>query len=163
MATEIRDRSPWFRSGTTIRLADGELWTFPDPAGDPWNWEPTDQEAYLNLLRVVREAEDAADRSRAELALAIFLLGCNYRLEPRDYQRLLTFPPRSSELQAAQAAFRELARRHLQANAPLPEDKAEFPIPPEPHLGPKRWSAWAWLLRPPRWLLLSSRKSQAVS
>jgi hypothetical protein len=48
---------------------------------------------YRSLLRAVREAGDEAERCLAELALAIFLLGCNYELSPVDYQRLLVLPP----------------------------------------------------------------------
>jgi hypothetical protein len=73
----------------------------------------TDQGDYVGLIRAVLEAESHAEARLAELALAMFLLGQNYRLTPQDYQELFTFTPDSAELANSQSAFHDLALDHI--------------------------------------------------
>jgi hypothetical protein len=89
---------------------------------------------YLGLIRAVLEADDHAEQRLAELVLAMFLLGQNYRLTPEEYQELFTFEPESSELADSQAAFHDLAQDHIRflvsiGVIPLPTQ------PSEPGLG----------------------------
>lgn len=74
------------------------------------------------MLAAVFEAEDAAERLRAELALAIGLLRTNYDLAPADYARLLSFPPDDPAGAAFRQAIHELALEHAGAwrAAPAP-------------------------------------------
>jgi hypothetical protein len=122
----VRRRSRFYR-GREIELADDQPWILPS-SGVEWEADFTRLGPdYRSLLRAVREAGDEAERRLAELALAIFLLGCNYELSPVDYQRLLVFPPGASELVEVQQEFHRLAQDHqdrllwatLQGNAVL--------------------------------------------
>jgi hypothetical protein len=89
LAEERARRQPSFRPGRTIELADGQRWTFPaPPKGSEWNSAPFGP-ACAGILRAIVEAEDNAEARRAELALAIYLLGHNYRLSPADFERVL--------------------------------------------------------------------------
>jgi len=112
MDEAVRRRSPFYR-GREIKLADGKPLILPSPAveseADFTRLGPN----YRPLLRAVREAGDEAEKRLAELALAIFLLGCNYELSPMDYKRLLVFPPSESELVEVQQEFHRLALDHL--------------------------------------------------
>jgi len=125
MLAETNLRLPQFRPGPSIRLADGQFWTFPAATvSEPSPQRPQDEPErdadepgldadYIALLEAIQEAEDRSDQLRAELALAIHLLSQNYDLDPDDYQTLLGFEPGSPELKAAQEAFHELALDHL--------------------------------------------------
>lgn len=120
MRDEMALRRPEFRPGISIRLADGQFWTFPAPssperageggASGPGHSQPDSE--YDDLIGGVLEAEDEVERLRAELALAIHLLGKNYDLEPADYGRVLEFPPGSPALTALQCDFHALAVAH---------------------------------------------------
>jgi hypothetical protein len=96
-----------FAPGATVVLADGQGWSLPlrDAARD-------DPE-YDALLDAVAEAEDTAERLRAELALTIFLLDRNYALNPDEIRALLTFRPGDPRLSEAQAAVHALALESL--------------------------------------------------
>jgi hypothetical protein len=94
-------------------LADGQHWTFPLPSRE-WlltSWPGADE--FSGLMRSMIEAEDFAERSLAELAFAIFLLGQNYRLSAVDYQELLDFGPESATSIDWRTALHELAEEHL--------------------------------------------------
>lgn len=123
MTTEELLRRPDYRRGVMIRLADGQLWSFPTPmpkmmAAPDGHLEheksnPVESDL-LDLLLAIREAEDRAEALRAELALAIHLLQCNYDLGADDYRRLLDFEPGNPELTRVQQAFHEVARLHFE-------------------------------------------------
>jgi hypothetical protein len=124
MPDETRRRRADFRRGPSIRLADGQPWTFPDPAEVAAGRGAGVEPEFEALVRAVFEAEDRPDRLRCELALAINLLGRNYELTPVEYRRLLGFPPGSSELARAQAEFHALALDHAEYLWPVPEPTA---------------------------------------
>ena len=89
---EAVTRRSLFYQGRKIKLADGQSWIFPSASVESGADFTLLGPDYRLLLRAVREAEDEAETRLSELALAIFLLGCNYELSPIDYQRLLGFP-----------------------------------------------------------------------
>jgi hypothetical protein len=103
---ESARRRPGFVPTVAIELADRQTWWFPGP--DP---RPDDPD-YQALVRSVLEAEDAPERSLAELALAILLLGCNYALSAAAFQELLIFAPGDPALLRVRAAFSVLAAAH---------------------------------------------------
>jgi hypothetical protein len=110
---ELTSRRPDFHPGKGICLADLRTWTFPAPV-EQWIASPdADQGDYVGLIRSVLEAESHAEARLAELALAMFLLGQNYRLTPLDYQELFTFRSDSAELASSQTAFHDLALDHI--------------------------------------------------
>jgi hypothetical protein len=110
---ELMSRRSDSHPGTGICLADLRIWTFPAPV-EQWISSPdTDQEDYVGLIRAVLEAESHAEARLSELALAMFLLGQNYRLTPSDYQELFTFRSDSTELANSQSAFHDLALDHI--------------------------------------------------
>jgi hypothetical protein len=100
--------------GTSVRLADGQLWIFPDP---PEKHE-TDLEGfgpeYLEILTAIAEAEDLPERRRGELILAIHLLSQNYDLRPYQLRRLLDCPSSGEESLRLQQTFADLASEHHQ-------------------------------------------------
>lgn len=110
---EILLRQRAFQPGMEIRLADRQAWSFPTSEGiSRLLWGARDRE-YRDLLRVHHEAEDRAERTLAELSLAIFLISLNYQLDATQLEMLFGFPPRSPGLAEAQVAFHALAREHL--------------------------------------------------
>jgi len=110
---ELVSRRSDFHPGRGICLADLQTWTFPAPV-DRWIASgDSAQEDYVGLIRAVLEAESHAEARLAELALAMFLLGQNYRLTPQDYQELFTFTSDSTELADSQSAFHDLALDHI--------------------------------------------------
>jgi hypothetical protein len=111
---ELLSRRREFRAGRQIQLADGQWWTFPAP-GDGAGIDVEERGDYQGLIRAVLEAEDGSERLLAELALAIHLIGVNYKLSPENLAFLLTFPRGSKELAESQHAFSELAREHIQS------------------------------------------------
>ena len=113
MVDELMSRRSDFHAGRGICLADHRTWTFPAP-GEQWIASVDTAEGdYVGLIRAVLEAETHAEAQLAELALAMFLLGQNYRLAPVDYQELFTFTSDSAELAHSQSAFHDLALDHI--------------------------------------------------
>jgi hypothetical protein len=115
-----------FREGSGLRMADGQAWTFPDPPPDPVGSGEgaygalADPEAgfgadYAATIAMLLEAEDDAERLRAELALAILLLVRNYDLRPGDFAGVIGFPPGSRALGRFQEQFRVIAGEHVAA------------------------------------------------
>jgi hypothetical protein len=115
MTEEAHYRRQNFQPGTEIRLADGQVWTFPSAVGVSGGASDAAHREYLGLIRVHREAEDRAEQTLAELAIAIFLIGLNYQLDAPDLQRLFSFPAASPTLTESQEAFRALAYEHLRS------------------------------------------------
>jgi hypothetical protein len=106
---EVVLRRPGFSPGTTARLADGQDWILPGTAcpgccGDE----------YEALLEAIREAGGAAERLRAELALAIYLLECNYHLTPAGYDAILVGSADVASLRQMQESFRGVAAAHVE-------------------------------------------------
>jgi hypothetical protein len=106
---EVALRRPGFFPGTTVRLTDGQNWTLPGPAcprccGDE----------YEALLEAIREAGDDAERLLAELALAIYLMECNYHLTPASYEALLDGPSKGPLLRQMQHGFHGVAATHVE-------------------------------------------------
>jgi hypothetical protein len=99
--------------GRRIKLADGQSWVLPSPSVELEADLTLLGPDYWSLLRAVRKAEGEAERRLCELALAIFLLGCNYELSPIGYQRMLCFPPGAPELIQVQKELHRLAQDHL--------------------------------------------------
>ena len=110
---EAVTRRSLFYQGRKIKLADGQSWIFPSASVESGADFTLLGPDYRLLLRAVREAEDEAETRLSELALAIFLLGCNHELSPIDYQRLLGFPSGAPELVEVQQEFHRLAQDHL--------------------------------------------------
>ena len=122
MPNEASLRRRDFRPGRTIRLADGQEWMFPDPRCSPSGALDFEAAADAATVAAVFEAFEPADRRRAELALAIRLLGHNYHLDPGGYRALLTFDRDDPALAATQNAFHELALEYAQRLWPADED-----------------------------------------
>lgn len=150
---EILLRQPAFQPGMEIRLADQQLWCFPTGEGMPRLLSNALDREYHSLLRVHREAEDRAERTLAELSLAIFLIGLNYRLDATELETLFSFAPGSPGLAEAQSAFRDLARDHLRRFQLAAPEFAE-----EPEGNGSRPGLWARALS---WLrqILTARRS----
>ncbi len=108
MVDERSVRRPGFIEGTRIRLADGQSWSFPASQPD------RDDPEYDQVLRAVFEAEDDAERLRAELALTILLLARNYHLGPADYQELLGYPPGDPALARLQREVHQMVLDHAE-------------------------------------------------
>jgi hypothetical protein len=139
---ELLSRRPEFRPGSQIRLADGQLWTFPAP-GDGERLGLENESEYRGLIRVILESEDTSDWRMAELALAIHLLQSNYRLDPPELSHLLTFPSGSSELMQSQRDFEALAVAHIRFV--LEAQGATFPAQEPVRTLPRHLPALAWL------------------
>ena len=112
MLNEEALRRTGFRQGTTILLADGQAWTFPSPPEPDVDGEKGFDPGYSEVVAAIMESEDRSDLLRAELALAICLLGQNYELGPHEYQCLLRCPSDSPVLARMQQAFHQLALDH---------------------------------------------------
>ena len=110
---EAVTRRSHFYEGRKIKLADGQSWVLPSPSVELEADLTFLGPHYRSLLRAVREAEGEAERRLCELALAIFLLGCNYELSPIGYQRILCFPPDAPQLIEVQKELHRLAQDHL--------------------------------------------------
>ena len=102
MVDEQARRRATFQEGTRIRLADGQFWSFPG------RWSDHADPEYDATFVAIFEAEDVAERLRAELALTILLLSRNYDLTPEQFQELLGFPPDSPSLLEMQRAVHEM-------------------------------------------------------
>ena len=114
MVDERTLRRAAFVEGTNVVLADGQSWSLPGRRLDH------DDPEYVAMLRMVREAEDATERLRAELALTIFLLSRNYEISPELYQTLLDFEPGDPALTVLQRDVHALALAQV---ALLPSDE----------------------------------------
>ena len=122
MRDEKSLRRPDFLPGCAVRMADGQVWSLPK-APDPYagtadagtspfaDGGVLDRE-YQATIAAVLDAEDEAERLRAELALAILLLTRNYKLRPADYQELLCDRPGSPVIASLQEAFHAVALEH---------------------------------------------------
>ncbi|MBV8229777.1 MAG: hypothetical protein JO329_07325 [Planctomycetaceae bacterium] len=102
MVDEQARRRVTFNEGTRIRLADGQFWSLPG------RWSDHADPEYDATFVAIFEAEDVAERLRAELALTILLLSRNYDLTPEQFQELLGFPPDSPSLLEMQRAVHEM-------------------------------------------------------
>jgi hypothetical protein len=113
---EFSSRQSSFRQGKPIQLADGQTWILPAP---PKGAERTAAESfgtdYEGIIQAILEAEDKSEQCRAELALAILLLGRNYRLSPADYEQLLCSTAQSPDSRDWQLVFHHFAQDHLDA------------------------------------------------
>jgi hypothetical protein len=127
MVDEQALRRPDFVEGRRILLGNGQRWSFPDHP--PLH----DDAEHIASLRAIGEAEDRADRLRAELALTILLLSRNYDLSPSDYQAILSFPPSDPSLAALQDAIHELAVEQLRALPQLLAANSDPPAPQKSH------------------------------
>ncbi len=162
MVAEVLSRCPAFLAGREIRLADNQSWTFPAPLEDV-EFIVEDEAEYVGLIQAICEAEDRSDRLMAELALAMFLFGLNYQVDPADLEFLFTFPPGSRELTDSQRAFQLLAQDHLrhrygQGNLPSPTPVVSEPWRPSG----VRTLAWLRGFWPRRGWFVSSRRGQAM-
>ena len=156
---ELLSRRREYRAGRQIRLADGQYWTFPAP-GDREGIAVEDRDEYQGFIRAVLEAEDGSERLLAELALAIHLIGVNYKLSSENLAFLLTFPRGSKELAESQRAFAELAREHIQSEMNTRGRTLATPAPIQPrarHIRPLAWLRSVW-----RRHSSSSRNAQTV-
>jgi hypothetical protein len=107
MLDERTRRRPDFLPGSSLRLADDQLWTFPAPAARA-RFGPD----YPAAVAAVVEAKDRSRRSRAERTLAILLLCHNYDLSPTVLSGLLSYAPGDPALVQLQEAFGRLAWEH---------------------------------------------------
>lgn len=127
MLAESSMRRRDFLPGSSIRLADGQEWTFPAPPGHvaPAATAPGGNVRfgpdYNATVAAVCEAEDHFERLRAELALAICLLDRNYDLTPDALWALLGYPPGDPALAAMQGAFHRVAQMHVCQSRPWAE------------------------------------------
>jgi hypothetical protein len=133
MADEKALRRPTFVEGRRVVLADGQSWSLPTHRADRADPE------YDAILRMVREAEDASDRLRSELALTIFLLSRNYQLTPDVLQEILGFSPDDPALVVMQQTVHALA---VESMRDLPEE-ASSPIPERPAQACFHWNLLA--------------------
>jgi hypothetical protein len=157
MVDELSSRRSLFRSGTQIRLADGQRWTFPSPIREWSDKAHSDREAYHGLMRSIIEAEDNSERALGELSFAIFLLGQNYRLSPVDYQQLLDFGAESKESIAWQIAIRQLSEEHFHFCSALPDLPQQSKFASLPDGVVSRVFAWLRTFMPLRWRSFDSR------
>src|SRR4051794_36061040 len=107
MLNERAVRRDDFLPGVPVLLANAQSWFFPLPAGG--GTTATSDDDYRPLVGAVAESEDEAERLRAELALAIYLLARNYHLSPRDFRELLECRPDDPRIRAMKHSFRGLA------------------------------------------------------
>ncbi len=115
MDDELLSRRSRFREGTQIRLADGQLWTFPSPPKASAREVSPFGTEYTGLIQALHEAGDRPEEVLTELALAIYLLGHNYSLSPEDYQRLLGTKSECPDPAGWQVAFHDIAQEHLRS------------------------------------------------
>ena len=157
MVDELLSRRSSFRSGKTIRLADGQGWTFPSPIREWSDKAHSEREAYNGLIRSINEAEDNSERRLAELSFAIFLLGQNYRLSPVDYQQLLDFSSESVESIDWRTSLRQLTQEHLHFFSSVPDFDQQTDLASIPQGMVSRLRAWLRTFMPLRWRFFDSR------
>jgi hypothetical protein len=157
LADELSCRRPSFRPGKEIQLADGQAWTFPaPPLESEWKVLPFDGQ-YVEILQAISESEDRAEQRLGELALAIFLLGHNYRLSPADYERMLGSSESSAAASDWKLAVEQCAQEHLRSYcAAFPDSLANRPAEPT-HRPVSRLVSWLRERMPPRWFSVESR------
>lgn len=113
MVNERSKRRRDFSQGIAVRLADGQEWWVPAPG----QWLGHDRRMadpeYSLLVEGMADAENAVDLARAELALGIYLLDLNYRLQPDDYAELLDVTPGDPRSDAVRVALRILTEGHV--------------------------------------------------
>jgi hypothetical protein len=161
---ELGSRRSRFQPGTPICLANGQEWTFPAPTADSEFAVEAAETEYLGLIHAIMEAEDQSDRRRAELALAIFLIGLNYQLSSTELANLFTFQPRSRELADSQHAFESLARDHILSLVKRGKLPLQAPSPgTQRRSSGRRVLAWLRTRGLMRELLPSSRNGEALS
>ncbi len=153
MRQEKTCRRPGFRPGRSIRLADGQFWTFPAPVEGGRTDDPGPVPAYRALLRACLEAEDEPEQRRAELALGIALLDCNYVLDSSDFSSLLEFPAGDPNAFSVQEGLACVAVEHLRA---FRHRKASFSGEPG-----RASHGWGLLVRPWRWFGVHSHLAHA--
>ena len=121
---ELLCRRSSFRQGKQIRLADGQMWTFPAPPQEAeWTFPAPPQESewkaipfgaeYTGIIQAILESEDISERRLGELSLTIFLLGHNYHLSPADYERLLGTSAGSLDSKNWQLAVQQFTHEHI--------------------------------------------------
>ena len=117
MRDERDRRRPSFQPGLGLRLADGQVWSFPvpadfvdGPAGPSRAWDGPD---YRGILGALAEAEDEGERFRAELALAIHLLSWNYEVDREEIGALLDDQDGGRIGVDVARSLGELARAHV--------------------------------------------------
>jgi len=108
---EYSRRTPSFRDGVKVCLADGEEWVFPAAPKSPG--ATLFGSEYDGLMQLIIQAEDVSEQRLAELALALYLLAFNYALSPSEFEDLLTFHLDSSEAATAASAFHQIAQEHI--------------------------------------------------
>ena len=128
MLTEMDRRREEFLGGIPLMLADEQYWAFPGPRETSPEGQAQDP-GLVALLGVIATSESEADRRRAELALAIRLLGRNYQLTPAEYQELLGSSGSEATRKRLMASFQDLARRHGEALQPRPATSESGPTP----------------------------------
>src|SRR5262249_37458682 len=143
-----------FRSGRSIRLADGQSWTFPAPRE---RVASSLSEGYSAHIAAQFEAEDEAELRRAELAFAIYLLGENYALSPTDYQRLLEFAPDSGDSTVWRNEFHEVAQEHVESFDHIRRVARKTRAVSVRLPTPSRLAGWLRTRMPFRWLFFQSR------
>jgi hypothetical protein len=115
---EYSRRTPSFRDGVKVRLADGQEWVFPAALKLPETIVLASE--YDGLVHLIIEAEDVSEQRLAELALALYLLAFNYSLAPSEFEHLFSFRPESSEAATAASAFHQLAQEHVHRSLEVP-------------------------------------------
>ena len=109
-------RTPGFREDVGIRLADGQVWYFPEatirfaPAAPPRNRVRVSSlgPEHLALVEAATEAKTADELIDAELALAAFVLRCNYGLDYDQLGELIQFDYREGADQELREAVLEV-------------------------------------------------------
>ena len=123
MHDEVVLQDPRLLPGRPIRMADGRSWTIPLPSKEldavlddaPIGQEATFRRDYFATVEAVLEAEDEGERRRAELALAICLLGRNYKLSPAGFQVILETAPGDPTAMGMADAFRRIGQEHTRS------------------------------------------------
>jgi hypothetical protein len=120
MLDEESLRRPDFLPGIPVRMADGQLWSLPE-APDRYPrmaYGGAPRREYAATVAAVLDAEDEAERRRAELALTIALLARNYDLGPAEYQELLGGESGGPATATLQRAFHNVALEHMDSSRP---------------------------------------------
>jgi len=157
MVDELLSRRSSFRTGKSIRLADGQRWTFPSPNREWSDKAHSDLKAYDGLIRSINEAEDHSEQLLAELSFAIFLLDQNYQLSPGDYQQLLDFGSETGESIDWQVAIHQLTQEHLHLFSITSNVLHQAELISIPHGLASRLRTWLRTFMPLRWRFFGSR------
>lgn len=97
----IRRRAS-FQEGTSIQLADGQVWWLPQVSLD------SSDPVLFSLLKAVVSADNDRERNRDEMALTMVLLSRNYELSSEVYPELLGFRPGDPARDELQKVIRQL-------------------------------------------------------